>query len=136
MEANEKLKLIDGLLVRNIPQGEFVFHEGDNGEEFFIIEQGECECLKVDKEADGGYQMVRVLGEGDHFGEVAILKNVKRTLSIRATNSLKLLVLTREAFSRILGSIRDFLNEDYQRKDSFDTSFESNQSSEISQPVQ
>lgn len=80
--------------------------------------------------------MVRILGEGDHFGEVAILKNVKRTLSIRAKNSLKLLVLTREAFSRILGSIRDFLNEDYQRKDSFDTSFESNQSSEVSQTMQ
>lgn len=70
--------------------------------------------------------MVRLLGEGDHFGEVAILKNVKRTLSVRAKSKhLKLLVLTREAFSRILGSIRDYLKEDYQRSDSFDTSFES-----------
>lgn len=36
-------------------KGDFVFHEGDNGEEFFIIEAGECECLKVDREEQGGF---------------------------------------------------------------------------------
>jgi hypothetical protein len=42
------------------------------------------------------------------------MKNVKRTLSVRAiSEELKLLVLSREAFQRILGSIKDYLMEDY-----------------------
>jgi CRP-like cAMP-binding protein len=51
-----------------------------------------------------------VLSEGDHFGEVAIIKNVKRSLSIRVlSESAKLLILSRETFTRILGSIKDYL---------------------------
>ena len=56
-----------------------------------------------------------------------MIKNVKRTLSVRATSdNLKLLVLSKEAFERILGSIRDYLKEDYRDGQEFlDTSFES-----------
>lgn len=89
------MKLIDGLQMATIAKDEFVFHEGDNGDKFYIIESGSCACLKVDKEAESGYQQVRELSEGEHFGEIAILKNVKRTLSIKAVSELKVLVLTR-----------------------------------------
>jgi CRP-like cAMP-binding protein len=64
---------------------------------------------------------------GAHFGEIALIKNVKRTLSVRATSeNLRLLVLSKEAFERILGSIKDYLKEDYRDGQEFlDTSFES-----------
>lgn len=88
-----------------------MFNQGDIGNEFFIIESGQCECLKPTSDSD--FEQVRLLTEGNHFGEVAILKNVTRTLAVRAVDSLKLLVLSREAFQRILGSIKDFLMEDY-----------------------
>jgi len=82
-----------------------VFHEGDEGENFYIIEEGEVECLK--KVEGGGYELIRTLGQGSHFGEVAIIQNVTRTLSIKASAPItKLLVLTREAFQRVVGSIR------------------------------
>ena len=71
--------------------------------------------------------MVRTLEQGAHFGEIAILKNVRRTLSVKASSdSVKLLVLSKEAFERILGSIRDYLKEDYKSDpQSLDASFES-----------
>lgn len=126
LEQYEKLKLIDGLQIATYTKDQFVFHEGDTGDKFYIIESGTCDCLKVDSQAEGGFQNVRELGESDHFGEIAILKNVKRTLSIRtSSDSMKLLVLTREAFSRILGSIKDYLKEDYKRENNLDSSFES-----------
>jgi CRP-like cAMP-binding protein len=128
------MKLVDGLQVATFAKDEFVFHEGDTGDKFYIIESGSCDCLKVNIEAESGHQQVRELSEGDHFGEIAILKNVKRTLSIRANSELKLLVLTRETFSRILGSIKDFLKEDYQREATgIDTSFESADSHSVAQ---
>ena len=95
------------------------------GHTFYIIEEGECECLKSQDE--GGYEFIRQLTVGAHFGEIALLKNVKRTLSVRATSdNLKLLALSKEAFERILGSIRDYLREDYKDGQEFlDASFES-----------
>ena len=58
-----------------------------------------------------------MLSEGSHFGEVAILNDSKRSLSVKAATDVKLLVLSRQAFKRILGSIKDYLMEDYQKQD-------------------
>jgi CRP-like cAMP-binding protein len=55
LEQYEKLKLIDGLQVQTYTKDQFVFHEGETGDKFFIIESGTCACLKVNKEAEGGY---------------------------------------------------------------------------------
>ena len=55
---------------------------------------------------DNAYELVRTLKQGDHFGEIALIENVKRTLSIRAkAENTRLLVLSREAFERIVGTI-------------------------------
>jgi cAMP-dependent protein kinase regulator len=70
LETYEKLKLIDGLKVKSYTKGEFAIHQGQQGEEFFIIEKGQCECIK---ESDGVSQVIRVLGEGDHFGEISVI---------------------------------------------------------------
>ncbi len=112
IEQYEKIKLLDGLKIENYKKEEFVFREGDVGNNFYIIEEGECECLK--DQQDNKQELVRKLEAGNHFGEIAILKNVTRTLSVKAaSDNLKLLVLSREAFERSLGSIRDYLKEDY-----------------------
>ena len=50
---------------------------------------------------------VRELNQGDHFGELALINNEKRSLSVRVkSDQCKLLKLDRETFSRILGSIQ------------------------------
>ena len=87
------MKLIDGLTQLTVPKDEFVFHEGETGDKFFIIEQGQCECLKTTQ--DSSLESIRMLSEGSHFGEVAILNEAKRSLSVRAATDVKLLVLSR-----------------------------------------
>ena len=102
------MRLIDGLQQRTYSQGDYVVREGEPGEEFFIIEQGQLDCIR------GEAELVRSLIQGDHFGEVAIIKHVKRTLSVRvSSDSAKVLVLSRQAFERILGTIREDLMADY-----------------------
>jgi len=66
---------------------------------------------------------VRELKAGDHFGELALINNEKRSLSIRVvSNKCKLLKLDRETFIRILGSIREHLKKDYNKE--FDSKME------------
>lgn len=101
-----------------------MFQEGDAGEEFFIIEQGVVECLKLHQVQNRkGFLHVRELKAGDHFGELALINNEKRSLSIRVvSNKCKLLKLDRETFIRILGSIQEHLKKDYNKE--FDSKME------------
>ena len=76
----------------NFGAGQYVFHEGDHGELFYIIEEGEVSCIK---EQDSGQQVIRTLTQGMHFGEIALINNVKRTLSVKSMSNVKLLCLAR-----------------------------------------
>ena len=56
---------------------------------------------------------MRSLHPGDHFGEIALINNVKRTLTVRSVSNSQLLSLKRDSFERILGSIKKYLKDDY-----------------------
>jgi len=106
--------LVDGLTEIDLNEGEIIIKEGDQGKEFYIIEEGELECLKLHKMGGrSGFVRVRNLFKGEHFGEIALMNNISRSLSIRAKTKCRLLRLDRESFIRILGSIEDHLAKDY-----------------------
>jgi len=114
LDKFQKLRLVDGLTKANAIKGQFIIKEGDVGEEFYIIEEGEVECLKLhNKEGKIGFVKVRTLVIGEHFRELALINNMKRSLSIRAKTDCRLLRLDRESFTRILGSIEKNLAKDY-----------------------
>lgn len=94
---------------------DFVIKEGDDGDDFYIIESGQVDCLKLYSIRNKtGLVRVRTLGQSEHFGELALLNNMKRSLSIRVrSEKIVLLRLDRDAFTRILGSIEKNLKKDY-----------------------
>lgn len=60
------------------------------------------------------FELIRTLEKGDHFGEISLIRNVRRTLAVRSSTAhTQLFSLTRSTFNRILGSIKQFLKEDY-----------------------
>ena len=71
--------------------GATVFREGDRGDRFYVIREGEAEI-----EVDG--RRGRTLGAGDHFGEIALVRDVPRTATVRALHDLRLSALDREVF--------------------------------------
>ena len=77
--------------------GEDIITEGDVGNTFFIIIQGECGVIK---EASG---LVTVLGAGKSFGELALFQEGQpRTATIRARSEVGCICLSREDYNRFI----------------------------------
>lgn len=68
-----------------------VFHQGDVGDHYFVIESGEAEVI-------GDGRLVATLGPGLGFGEIALLRRVRRTATVRATSELRLKALRSDRF--------------------------------------
>jgi hypothetical protein len=83
---------IAGRLQRTtVAAGQVVVREGDPGDHFYITAAGEVEVTQR------GVRLRRqAAGEG--FGEIALVRDVRRTATVTATTDLELLVLDREAF--------------------------------------
>jgi cAMP-dependent protein kinase regulator len=77
------MKLIDGLETRRYLKGDYVIKEGEDGDYFYIVEEGVVECVKDENNGNIEKVHVRDLNRGEHFGELALINNVKRTLSVR-----------------------------------------------------
>jgi len=85
--------------------GEIVFDEGDTGDSLYMILAGEVEVLK---RFDGQAQVVRTLGPGEYFGEMALLGRHPRSAGTRALSALDLLVLPASDFSALADSLVEF----------------------------
>ena len=62
--------LVRSLEERRVPAGETVIRQGEQGDEFFVIEAGTAEAI-----VDGS--PLRELGPGDSFGEIALLRDTR-----------------------------------------------------------
>jgi hypothetical protein len=84
-------RLSSNLAIRRAAAGELIIRQGERGDRFFVIQSG-----AADVEIDG--RVVRVLGPGDGFGEIALIRNVPRTASVRAVEPAVLFSLDRSVF--------------------------------------
>ena len=100
----QKLESLIGILTtKEFLKGQFIFNQGDPGNDFFIINEGEVEIIK-----DG--TLIRIQEKNDFFGERAILFKENRTASARAKDKVVLWVLHKEDFLRVIDTgMRDQL---------------------------
>lgn len=76
---------------RQMKAGETVISEGEIGDRFYLIESGEVEVFEGDT-------LKRTQGPGEGFGEIALLRGIPRTATVRARTPGTLLALDREPF--------------------------------------
>lgn len=85
--------LIDKMQLRSFAKGEVVIAEQEEGNELFIIVDGEAEVYKND--GGGNLQFINKLKRGDFFGEIAFFSDSPRSASVLAGDKLSTLVIER-----------------------------------------
>ena len=75
----------------SVAAGTVLAREGDLGEGFFVIESGTAEVSR------GGAPVAK-LGPGDFFGEIALIREERRTATVTATSPMVLIVMTGSSF--------------------------------------
>lgn len=92
LPADRLSSLAFQLTRRTVDAGQQLISRGEEGAECFLVSQGRFEVL------GDGDALITTLGPGDHFGEVALLRNVPRTATVRATEASVVLTLSRDEF--------------------------------------
>ena len=99
MEA-AKLKLIAFTSERmNYTEGQELCHQGDQGDAMFVILGGVADVL-IDTES--GQIRVAQMKKNDFMGEIAVLCDVPRTATIKASEPLSTLKITKDMFYRLV----------------------------------
>ena len=85
LDANGIAEIMRYLRAQSFPGGTMIVREGETAHSMYFIAEGEVEIALPGQE-------IR-LGEGQFFGEIALLHNTLRSANVRSTKPTKLLVL-------------------------------------------
>src|SRR5262249_3329580 len=84
----------------DVPTGRTLSEEDERGHSLYVIVRGR---VGVSRRGPGGAELhVSVLEDGDFFGEIALLEEVRRTATVRTLTPCLLLVLDRGDFQDLL----------------------------------
>ncbi len=92
--------------VRFFGQGAVIFKEDEEGNEMFIIIQGEVEIRKATGTSSS--KILTTLHNGDMFGEMAVIEKQSRSATAVAVQPTKVLVLNEKLYESMVGTNPDF----------------------------
>jgi CRP-like cAMP-binding protein len=91
-ELGRIAKLADEI---DLPAGKILTREGTRGREFIVILEGSADVRRDTR-------LLRPLGSGDFFGEIALVTDVPRTATVTAITPVRALVISARAFRELL----------------------------------
>lgn len=96
LQPNELNLIARSTRLEAFPAGKAIIREGRVGTAFFVIISGRVEVVK---DIDGPSPVVLAyFGPGDFFGEIASIKHLPRSASVRAIEDTQCLVIWRADF--------------------------------------
>ncbi|XP_017317717.1 cGMP-dependent protein kinase 1 isoform X1 [Ictalurus punctatus] len=91
--------IIDSMEEVKFQENEVIVREGAEGDTFYIILKGEVE---VTKKVNGQQKIIRKMKQGDHFGELALIRENLRTATCTALGSVTCFAIDKEAFEETI----------------------------------
>ena len=84
------------MVLEEVDPGEMIFQEGDPGRHVYVIKSGTVEVLM--RHPDGSQEVIRRLGPGEPFGEMALLRNAPRSATILAVTEVQVFKMSPSNF--------------------------------------
>jgi CRP/FNR family cyclic AMP-dependent transcriptional regulator len=91
LSQDELERIAQVAVPRSFPKGARVFHEGDESDACYIVRSGEVRVTR--EHSDGRAITLATLGEGEIFGELAMLDGEVRSASVEALADTELLAV-------------------------------------------
>eukprot|EP00512_Aurantiochytrium_limacinum_P008662 CAMPEP_0171559988 /NCGR_PEP_ID=MMETSP0960-20121227/13251_1 /TAXON_ID=87120 /ORGANISM="Aurantiochytrium limacinum, Strain ATCCMYA-1381" /LENGTH=935 /DNA_ID=CAMNT_0012111747 /DNA_START=417 /DNA_END=3224 /DNA_ORIENTATION=- len=99
------------------PDGEKIIAQGTMGSSFYLIESGTVKCLQHTRKGPREVTTeVNRYSAGDYFGEGALLKDAPRNADVVAIGDVTCLVLKREDFTDLLGSLQLLMERNFRAR--------------------
>ena len=89
-------------VTRREPADRVLVRQGEPGDRFYVVVSGTVEVTRV--EPDEPERRLAVLGLGDVFGEIALIRDRPRNASVRTLTPCLLLTLDRQPFLDLLAT--------------------------------
>lgn len=96
--ADDLKALAEAMETEHLPANHLVFERGDPGERFYLVARGLLDVFVQSPEP----RIISQLSAGDFFGEIALLRDVARSASVRTTRPCVLLSISRRVFDELL----------------------------------
>ncbi|KAJ7667860.1 cyclic nucleotide-binding-like protein [Mycena polygramma] len=118
LDAPDRSKIADALVSKVYMDGEAIVRQGEMGDTFFFVEEGEAIATKTQQDDNGDVREIKVghLKKGDYFGELSLLRLAPRAATVSAVHredsglpKLKVAALDAPAFTRLLGPLREIM---------------------------
>jgi CRP-like cAMP-binding protein len=93
-------QMVDEMDLIEVDAGAALFHQGDRGNTLYVVVEGE---VAVISEGPPRVQL-STLGEGEFFGEIALVTEQPRSATIEATEDTQLLAIDRDVIRSVLAS--------------------------------
>lgn len=88
----------------HLKAGEVLFKQCTMGDLIYVVSEGELQIVR--ELADGGEELVKVIGPGDYVGEMGVLFHMPRSATVRAHTDATVVGYTAQALRERLGLTR------------------------------
>lgn len=95
LDSEQVALVFAGMTERPVAPGEIIIKQGEEGDNFYIVEDGKY-SVQVD-----GKEVVQI-GPGGSFGELALMYNAPRAATVQALEAGKLYAVDRFIFRRVI----------------------------------
>jgi CRP/FNR family cyclic AMP-dependent transcriptional regulator len=87
-------------VIRTYAKNTVVINEGDQADSLYIIDSGRVKVYC--SERTGKEFIMNVLGSGEHFGELALLDDNRRSASVRTLEKSNFCIIYKDDFNKVL----------------------------------